>query len=167
MAAGKVVGAADTVAVAAGGAVVGEATAEEVLGRERAIHVIVNNAGLAGTRGQTPDGFELAFGVNHLGPYLLTRLLLPTLERAAREGTRMGLWGASQAIAMGAGGFLGTVLVDGASFALGERGAAAYVIVFALEAVGFFVAQALAQRMRLPRAESAGPTFHPALADAE
>ncbi len=63
------------------------ATAEEVLGRERAIHVIVNNAGLAGTRGQTPDGFELAFGVNHLGPYLLTRLLLPTLERAAREGT--------------------------------------------------------------------------------
>ena len=94
-------------------------------------------------------------------------MALATEGRGAREGTRMGLWGASQAIAMGAGGFLGTVLVDGASFALGERGAAAYVIVFALEAVGFFVAQALAQRMRFPRAESAEPTFHPALADAE
>ncbi|MCX5742598.1 MAG: SDR family oxidoreductase [Proteobacteria bacterium] len=40
------------------------------------IHGLVNNAGLAGTRGQTKDGFELAFGTNHLGHYLFTRLLL-------------------------------------------------------------------------------------------
>ncbi|MEO0321993.1 MAG: BCD family MFS transporter [Myxococcota bacterium] len=94
-------------------------------------------------------------------------MALATEGRGAREGTRMGLWGASQAIAMGAGGFLGTVLVDGANFALGERTAAAYVLVFALEAVGFFVAQALAQRMRFPGPERREPAFHPALADAE
>ncbi len=46
--------------------------------------LIVNNAGLAGHQGQTEDGFELAFGVNHLGPYLLTRCLLDHLEPPAR-----------------------------------------------------------------------------------
>lgn len=41
------------------------------------IDVLVNNAGLAGATGETSDGFELAFGVNHLGHFLLTHLLLP------------------------------------------------------------------------------------------
>lgn len=41
------------------------------------IHVLLNNAGLAGHQGQTADGFEVQFGVNHLGPFLLTELLLP------------------------------------------------------------------------------------------
>jgi retinol dehydrogenase-12 len=40
-----------------------------------AIDVLVNNAGVGGTRGVTKDGFELHFGVNYLGHYLLTRLL--------------------------------------------------------------------------------------------
>lgn len=40
------------------------------------LHILVNNAGLAGSRGTTADGFELHFGTNHLGPYLFTRLLL-------------------------------------------------------------------------------------------
>jgi NAD(P)-dependent dehydrogenase (short-subunit alcohol dehydrogenase family) len=44
---------------------------------------LINNAGLAGTHGSTVDGFELAFGVNHLGHYLLTRLLLPRIEASA------------------------------------------------------------------------------------
>lgn len=44
------------------------------------IDVLINNAGLAGSRGQTADGFELAFGVNHLGHYLLTALLWPALS---------------------------------------------------------------------------------------
>ncbi|MCB9519853.1 MAG: SDR family NAD(P)-dependent oxidoreductase [Myxococcales bacterium] len=43
---------------------------------------LVNNAGLAGSRGATAQGFELAFGVNHVGHYLLTRLLLPRLLEA-------------------------------------------------------------------------------------
>lgn len=40
------------------------------------LHILINNAGLAGARGTTTDGFELHFGTNHLGPYLFTRLLL-------------------------------------------------------------------------------------------
>ncbi len=47
--------------------------------REAPIHCLINNAGLAGSRGLTRDGFELAFGTNHLGHYLLTRLLLGRL----------------------------------------------------------------------------------------
>ena len=40
------------------------------------IHLLINNAGLALQRGQTRQGYELAFGVNHLGHFLLTQLLL-------------------------------------------------------------------------------------------
>ena len=34
---------------------------------------LVNNAGFAGSRGSTKEGFELAFGVNYFGHYVLTR----------------------------------------------------------------------------------------------
>lgn len=57
------------------------ACAEELLARNIPIHGLINNAGLA-ARGQTKDGFELTFGTNHLGHYLLTRLLLPRLQEA-------------------------------------------------------------------------------------
>jgi dehydrogenase/reductase SDR family protein 13 len=57
------------------------ACAEALLAAGRPIHVLVNNAGLAGARGKTKDGFELTFGTNHLGHYLLTRLLLDHLAK--------------------------------------------------------------------------------------
>lgn len=44
------------------------------------LDVLVNNAGLAGQRGLTKDGFELTFGTNHLGPFLFTLLLLPRIR---------------------------------------------------------------------------------------
>jgi NAD(P)-dependent dehydrogenase (short-subunit alcohol dehydrogenase family) len=47
------------------------------------LHVLVNNAGLAGKRGMTTSGFELAFGTNHVGPFLLTSLLLDRLRASA------------------------------------------------------------------------------------
>jgi NAD(P)-dependent dehydrogenase (short-subunit alcohol dehydrogenase family) len=47
------------------------------------LHVLVNNAGLAGKRGMTASGFELAFGTNHVGPFLFTSLLLDRLRASA------------------------------------------------------------------------------------
>jgi len=44
------------------------------------IHCLVNNAGVMATpEKRTPDGFELQLATNHLGPFLLTGLLLPQL----------------------------------------------------------------------------------------
>jgi BCD family chlorophyll transporter-like MFS transporter len=59
----------------------------------------------------------------------------------------MGLWGAAQAIAFGGGGLAGTVLVDLAKYVTGPSGKA-YSFVFALEALGFFVAHWLALNTR-------------------
>jgi NAD(P)-dependent dehydrogenase (short-subunit alcohol dehydrogenase family) len=47
------------------------------------LHVLINNAGLAGQRGITASGFELAFGTNYVGPFLLTSLLLDRLRGSA------------------------------------------------------------------------------------
>jgi retinol dehydrogenase 12 len=55
------------------------ACASAVLSRDEPLHVLVNNAGLAGQKRLTKQGFEQTFGVNHLGHFLLTQLLLPRL----------------------------------------------------------------------------------------
>ena len=66
--------------------------------------------------------------------------------RQSREGVRMGLWGAAQAIAFGLGGFLGTVAVDVMRYAIGNV-ATAYAFVFAVQALMFLVAAVLAARI--------------------
>ena len=48
--------------------------------REKKLHVLVNNAGVMATPpGLSKDGVEIQFGTNHLGHFLLTQLLLPTI----------------------------------------------------------------------------------------
>jgi retinol dehydrogenase-12 len=47
------------------------------------LHLLINNAGLVGRRGLTASGFELAFGVNHVGHFLLTDLLLARIRVSA------------------------------------------------------------------------------------
>lgn len=49
----------------------------------RRLDLLINNAGVAGQRGLTADGFELAFGVNHLGHFLFTTELLGRLVESA------------------------------------------------------------------------------------
>ncbi len=58
-------------------------SAEAYLATGQAIDVLVNNAGLAGQRGVTVDGWETHFGVNHLGPFLWTSLLLDRIKESA------------------------------------------------------------------------------------
>lgn len=55
--------------------------------RHDRLDALVNNAGAVPTRQQfTAEGFELQFGGNYLGPFLLTHLLMPMLQVAADEG---------------------------------------------------------------------------------
>ena len=58
--------------------------AADELSGDRALDVLINNAGLLPPmqRATTRDGFELEFGVAHLGHFALTGLLLPALARS-------------------------------------------------------------------------------------
>jgi NAD(P)-dependent dehydrogenase (short-subunit alcohol dehydrogenase family) len=50
----------------------------------RSLHVLVNNAGAVFSKREvTEDGFERTLALNYLGPFLLTRGLLPTLKSSA------------------------------------------------------------------------------------
>ncbi len=67
--------------------------------------------------------------------------------RARREGLRMGLWGAAQAIAFALGGFIGTVAIDITRQFVSEP-ATAYALVFSAEAVLFLWAARLGSAVR-------------------
>ncbi len=71
---------------------------------------------------------------------------LASRGRERREGVRMGLWGAAQAIAFGGGGALGTIGVDLTNY-LTSTPTLAYALVFAVEATLFMFAAHLALRL--------------------
>ncbi|NWI85644.1 RDH12 dehydrogenase, partial [Pitta sordida] len=58
--------------------------AETFLAEERELHILINNAGvMLCPYSKTADGFEMHLGVNHLGHFLLTFLLLERLKQSA------------------------------------------------------------------------------------
>jgi retinol dehydrogenase-12 len=58
--------------------------AEQFLATGHPLDVLVNNAGIAGTRALSRDGFDLTYATNHIGPFLLTNLLLPRVRESRR-----------------------------------------------------------------------------------
>jgi retinol dehydrogenase 12 len=58
-------------------------SAAAFLALDEPLHVLINNAGVAGRHGLTRDGFELMFGVNHLGHFAFTTALLGRLADSA------------------------------------------------------------------------------------
>lgn len=58
--------------------------AGEYLGSGKPIDVLVNNAGIAGTNALSPQGFDITYATNHIGPFLLTNLLLPRIREASQ-----------------------------------------------------------------------------------
>jgi len=77
---------------------------------------------------------------------IASMMRLASEGRAQREGVRMGLWGAAQAIAFGAGGLIGAAASDLTRWLLGEPGLA-YAAVFGVEALLFIAAARLAARI--------------------
>lgn len=57
--------------------------ATELVEQGEPLHGLINNAGVAGIKGQSAEGFELTYATNHLGPFLLTERLLPLLKASA------------------------------------------------------------------------------------
>jgi BCD family chlorophyll transporter-like MFS transporter len=87
-----------------------------------------------------------AFSIGAIG----SMMQLASQGHGAREGVRMGLWGAAQAIAFGIGGLLGTAASDLAHWLIASPGGA-YASVFALEAALFVVSAAMAWRIASAR----------------
>ncbi|MBA4263445.1 MAG: MFS transporter [Comamonadaceae bacterium] len=86
-----------------------------------------------------------AFSIGAIG----SMMRLASEGRKQREGVRMGLWGAAQAIAFGLGGLVGTGASDLARRLMASPGEA-YALVFALEGLVFVVAAWLAWRIGAP-----------------
>jgi BCD family chlorophyll transporter-like MFS transporter len=87
--------------------------------------------------------FNGAFSIAAIG----SMMQFASVGSAQREGVRMGIWGASQAMAFGLGGIIGTGLSDIARIILGDP-ASAYAFVFFLEGVLFVVAAYLSYQTR-------------------
>lgn len=107
--------------------------------------------------GMTADVIALkaaAFGLGlSNGAYAVAAIgammALAASGRQKREGMRMGIFGAAQALSFGAGGFIGTMAVDILRRAF-EAPGSAYVAVFAVEAALFAVAAILAINATVP-----------------
>ncbi len=95
---------------------------------------------------------------------IATMMSLAGAGREKREGIRMGLWGAAQAIAFGAGGFVGAAAADLIRGIVAEP-ADAFTVVFAAEAMLFLVSAILGSRAIIEMKSETKPVFARPVAD--
>lgn len=117
---------------------------------------LVSGAALAGLTigGMRPQDWPLQLNVFVLGmangafsiAAIASMMALAGQGTSQREGTRMGVWGAAQALAFALGGLLGTAMADLAGQWMSQL-ATAYGSVFLLEAVAFLLAAILGGRL--------------------
>jgi MFS transporter, BCD family, chlorophyll transporter len=139
-----------TVGVAASGLKIGSLkmwTVAGCLGSAAALGAIA----MAGMAGPGAPLLPLVFGLGFAnGVFAVaaigSMMALAGDGRAGREGTRMGLFGAAQAVAAGFGGFLGAAMVDAMRRLVADP-AEAYGTVFMIEAALFVGAALLALRV--------------------
>jgi BCD family chlorophyll transporter-like MFS transporter len=86
------------------------------------------------------------FAVSAIG----SMMSLASARQSRREGIRMGVWGAAQAVAFGIGGFAGTAMIDLAR-ALIDNTSVAYAAVFAVQGALFVVSALLAINLSTER----------------
>jgi BCD family chlorophyll transporter-like MFS transporter len=107
--------------------------------------VIASNVGPAWPLRANVFALGVANGI-YAAAAIGSMMLLAGSGRRGREGTRMGLWGAGQALAMGAGGLIGAGAVDLARWLSGSP-FMAYAAVFTGEAILFLIAALIAARV--------------------
>jgi len=121
----------------------------------------ISAAGLAALGMQMPlipASVALGFGNGLFVVGAVGSMMILSSEREGATGIRMGVFGASQAVAAGVAGLVATGMLDLARLALPD--AAAYASVFALEAALFCAAAVVALRI-LDRAPSPDPILQP------
>lgn len=57
--------------------------AEQIISTEKEVNLLINNAGLMCAKSTTEEGFDTQFCTNHMGPFLLTNLLLEKIKSSA------------------------------------------------------------------------------------
>jgi BCD family chlorophyll transporter-like MFS transporter len=138
------------VGIAASGFRIGSLRLWAVLGCTGSAAALVSIA-FAGVSGPATPLLPLVFALGFFNGVFAVSAIGSMMQlagegRSGREGTRMGLWGAAQAIAAGFGGFFGAAAVD-AMRAVVASPAEAYGAVFVFEALLFLFAAFLALRV--------------------
>jgi len=93
--------------------------------------------------------FALGFANGMFAVAAIGSMFSAAAGQTSREGIRMGLFGASQAIAFAVGGFAGTVTADLLKY-ITQSNSISYGAVFGLEAALFIVSAMLALRIGAP-----------------
>jgi PUCC protein. len=122
--------------------------------------------------GLHPSNWQLSLNVFVLGfangafavAAIASMMMLASQGHSGKEGLRMGLWGAAQAIAFALGGFTGTVAADLARQWLTEP-ALAYGAVFLFEAALFIVSAQLGAGIRVPATTGSDASNQPRFGD--